>query len=127
MVRVGGADGSRDRPRALQPLVVDAAIVDGGFVVLVGITSDRFGRLLDYYDERGEYLQSAWLPFTASAMTGAGPRFVLLHQDERSHWWMSSWLTPMAARGAEAPPDPRQVTRAPGKQLFEPPPRAKTP
>ncbi|HYW31297.1 MAG TPA: hypothetical protein VE869_07280 [Gemmatimonas sp.] len=104
---------------ALQPIIVDAAVVDGGFVVLVGIASDRYGRLLDYYDERGEYLQSAWLPFTAAAMTGAGPRFLLLHQDERLHWWLSSWLTPMAARGAAAPPEPRQVTRAPGKQLFE--------
>ena len=110
----------------LQPIIVDAAVVDGGYVVLVGIESDRYGRLLDYYDERGEYLQSAWLPFTASAMTGAGPRFLLLHQDERFHWWLSSWLTPRAARGATAPREPRQVTRAPGKRLFEPPPRAKT-
>lgn len=124
---IDSPDNMRDSSHMLQPIIVDAAIVDGGFVVLVGLASDRYGRLLDYYDERGEYLQSAWLPFTASAMTGAGPRFVLLHQDERLHWWMSSWLTPMAARGATAPPEPRQVTRAPGKQLFEPPPRAKAP
>jgi hypothetical protein len=109
----------------LQPIIVDAAVVDGGYVVLVGIESDRYGRLLDYYDERGEYLQSAWLPFTARAMTGAGPRFLVLHQDERFRWWLSSWLTPMAARGATAPPAPRQLDRAPGKRLFEPPPRSK--
>lgn len=119
--------GAIDSARVLQPIVVDAAVVDGGFVVLVGVSSDRYGRLLDYYDERGAYLQSAWLPFTAFAMTGAGPRFVLLHQDEKFHWWLSSWLTPMAAHGATAPPEPRQVTRAPEKQLFEPPSRAKKP
>ncbi|MEO7521361.1 MAG: hypothetical protein ABIW79_06045 [Gemmatimonas sp.] len=111
----------------LQPIIVDAAVVDGGFVVLVGIASDRYGRLLDYYDERGEYLQSAYLPFTASAMTGSGPRFLLLHQDDRLHWWLSSWLTPMAARGATAPSEPRQVVRAPEKRLFELPSRAKKP
>jgi hypothetical protein len=120
--RTGSADSA-----GLQPIIVDAAVVDGGYVVLVGTASDRYGRLLDYYDERGEYLQSAWLPFTASAMTGAGPRFLLLHQDGRLHWWLSSWLTPMAARGATAPPEPRQVTRAPEKQLFELPSRAKKP
>jgi hypothetical protein len=119
--------GSRDSTDTQQPIVVDAAVVDGGYVVLVGIESDRYGRLLDYYDERGEYLQSAWLPFTARAMTGAGPRFLVLHQDERFRWWLSSWLTPMAARGATAPPEPRQLGRAPGKRLFEPPPRAKQP
>ncbi len=116
-----------DSTQVQQPIIVDAAVVDGGFVVLVGIESDRYGRLLDYYDERGTYLQSAWLPFTASAMTGAGPRFVVLHQDDKRHWWLSSWLTPMAAHGATAPPEPRQVTRAPGKQLFETPSRAKKP
>lgn len=126
-VIIGDTVVASDSARMLQPLIVDAAVVDGGFVVLVGLTSDRYGRLLDYYDERGEYLQSAWLPFTASAMTGAGPRFLVLHQDAGLHWWMSSWLTPMAAHGATAPPEPRQVTRAPGKTLFEPPPRGKTP
>ncbi len=119
--------GASDSRQSLQPIIVDAAVVDGGFVVLVGLESDRYGRMLDYYDERGEYLQSAWLPFTASAMTGSGPRFLLLHQDAGLHWWLSSWLTPMAARGATAPPEPRQVTRAPGKQLFELPSRAKKP
>ena len=119
--------GAPESTRLLQPIIVDAAVVDGGFAVLVGLTSDQYGRMIDYYDERGEYLQSAWLPFTASAMTGAGPRFLVLHQDERFRWWLSSWLTPMAARGATAPPDPRPVTRAPEKQLFEPPPRARTP
>ncbi len=120
--RIGVADSAQR-----QPIVVDAAVVDGGFVVLVGITSDTYGRLLDYYDERGNYRQSAFLPFTASAMTGSGPRFLLLHQDERMHWWLSSWLTPMAAQGALAPPQPRQVTRAPEKQLFELPSPAKKP
>jgi len=102
-----------------QPYVVDAAVVDGGFVVLVGVAADRRGRLLDYYDERGAYLQSAMLPFTASAMTGAGPRFLALHQDARYRWWLSSWLTPMAARGATPPPEPRQLDRAPERRLFE--------
>jgi len=111
-----------DSAVVLQPFVVDAAIVDGGFVVLVGVSSDRQGRIVDYYDERGEYLQSAMLPFTASAMTGAGPRFLVLHQDERFHWWLSSWLTPMAARGATPPPAPPQIDQAPYRQLFEPPP-----
>ena len=104
-----------------QPYVVDASIVDGGFVVLVGTISDRQGRIVDYYDERGVYLQSAMLPFTASAMAGAGPRFLVLHQDKRFRWWLSSWLTPMAARGAEPPAEPRQVLRAPERRLFEPP------
>ena len=104
-----------------QPFVVDASIVDGGFVVLVGVENDRQGRLIDYYDERGTYLQSAMLPFTASAMAGAGPRFVAMHQDQRYRWWLSSWLTPMAARGAEPPPEPPSVTRAPERQLFERP------
>ena len=112
-------------PAVQQPFVVDAAIVDGGFVVLVGMTGDRQGRIVDYYDEKGAYLQSALLPFTASAMTGAGPRFLALHQDERKRWWLSSWLTPMAARGATAPPPPPRVDRAPERQLFEPP-RAKS-
>lgn len=108
-----------------QPFVVDAAVVDGGFVVLVGVSSDRAGRVLDYYDERGAYLQSAMLPFTASAMTGAGPRFLALHRDERYRWWLSSWLTPMAARGA-MPPAPPPLSNAPERQLFEVPSPAKT-
>ncbi len=103
------------------PFIVDASIVDGGYVVLVGLENDRQGRLIDYYNERGEYIQSAMLPFTASAMAGSGPRFVVLHQDAKYRWWMSSWLTPMAARGATAPPEPPSVTRAPEKQLFEKP------
>ena len=105
----------------LQPYIVDAAIVDGGFVVLLGVSSDRRGRIIDYYNERGEYIQSAMLPFTASAMTANGPRFLVLHQDERFRWWLSSWLTPMAAQGATAPPDPPRVDVAPAKQLFAPP------
>jgi hypothetical protein len=115
------ATPSNDTPLQ-QPFVVDASIVDGGYVVLVGTANDRQGRIVDYYDERGQYLQSAMLPFTASAMAGAGPRFVVLHQDQRFRWWMSSWLTPMAARGATPPPEPRQVLRAPARRLFEPPP-----
>jgi len=115
------AGAPADRAPLLQPFIVDAAIVDGGFVVLVGVVSDRQGRLVDYYDERGQYLQSAMLPFTASALSGAGPRFLVLHQDERFRWWLSSWLTPMAARGATAPPEPRRIDRAPERQLFEPP------
>ncbi|GAB1342096.1 hypothetical protein MASR1M101_12230 [Gemmatimonas sp.] len=103
-----------------QPFVVDAAVVDGGFVVLVGVSSDRAGRVIDYYDEQGAYLQSAMLPFTASAMTGAGPRFLALHRDERYRWWLSSWLTPMAARGA-VPPAPPPLSSAPERQLFETP------
>jgi hypothetical protein len=55
-------------------------------------------------------------------MAGAGPRFVAMHQDQRYRWWLSSWLTPMAARGAEPPPEPPSVTRAPERQLFERPP-----
>jgi hypothetical protein len=110
---------ARDIPVPQQPYVVDAAKVIGGYVVLVGLESDRRGRLIDYYDERGEYLQSAMLPFTASALTGAGPRFLLLHRDAKYRWWMSSWLTPMYARGAEAAPEPPAVTTAPEKQLFE--------
>ena len=121
--RVGATDGAR----LLQPFIVDAAIVDGGFVVLVGVESDTQGRILDYYNERGVYLQSAMLPFTASAMTGAGPRFLVLHQDGRFRWWLSSWLTPMAARGATAPPEPRQLDDAPERQLFQRPVRARTP
>ena len=121
--RVGATDGAR----RLQPFIVDAAIVDGGFVVLVGVESDTQGRILDYYNERGVYLQSAMLPFTASAMTGAGPRFLVLHQDGRFRWWLSSWLTPMAARGATAPPEPRQLDDAPERQLFQRPVRARTP
>ena len=112
---------TNDSSPLLQPFVVDAAIVDGGFVVLVGVLSDNQGRIVDYYDERGQYLQSAMLPFTASAMTGAGPRFLLLHQDERFRWWLSSWLTPMAARGATPPPAPPRIDQAPEKQLFETP------
>ena len=115
-----GADGASrgSAPSLQQPFIVDAAIVDGGFVVLVGLASDRQGRIIDYYDERGHYLQSAMLPFTASAMAGSGPRFLALHQDERARWWLSSWLTPMAARGATAPPDPPRVDQAPERQLF---------
>ena len=112
---------SAEREGVQQPLVVDAAIVDGGFVVLVGVVSDRRGRIVDYYDERGQYLQSAMLPFTASALAGAGPRFLVLHQDPRFRWWLSSWITPMAARGATPPSAPRQVDQAPEKQVFEPP------
>lgn len=109
------------------PFIVDASIVDGGYVVLVGLENDKQGRLIDYYNAKGEYLQSAMLPFTASAMAGSGPRFVVLHQDAKYRWWMSSWLTPMAARGATAPPEPPSVTRAPEKQLFEPPRRGAKP
>lgn len=110
-----------DSPTLIQPNVVDAAIVDGGFVVLLGTTSDRRGRIIDYYNERAEYIQSAMLPFTASAMTATGPRFLALHQDERFRWWLSSWLTPMAAQGATSPPEPPRVDVAPAKQLFAPP------
>lgn len=110
-------DGSAEER---QPFVVDASIVDGGFVVLVGVENDRQGRLIDYYTESGRYLQSAMLPFTASAMAGAGPRFLALHQDPQYRWWLSSWLTPMAARGATPPPAPPSVTRAPERRLFEP-------
>lgn len=110
-----------DSVTLVQPYVVDAAIVDGGFVVLLGTTSYRRGRIIDYYNERGEYIQSAMLPFTASAMTANGPRFLVLHQDEAFRWWLSSWLTPMAAHGAEAPPEPPRVDVAPAKQLFAPP------
>lgn len=102
-----------------QPYVVDAAVVDGGFAVLVGVTNDRQGRIIDYYDERGEYIQSAMLPFTASAMTGSGPRVLFLHRDERYRWWLSSWLTPMAARGATPPPEPSRLDKAPERRLFE--------
>ena len=116
-----------DSARLRQPFIVDAAIVDGGFVVLVGLESDSQGRVLDYYDERGRYIQSAMLPFTASAMSGAGPRFLALHQDERYRWWLSSWLTPMAAHGATAPPEPRQLDDAPERQLFARPTRARRP
>ena len=118
-----GEDGATSRDaegEPQQPFVVDASIVDGGFVVLVGVANDRQGRLIDYYDEGGRYLQSAMLPFTASAMAGAGPRFLALHQDARYRWWLSSWLTPMAARGATPPPEPPSVKRAPERQLFEP-------
>ena len=121
---IGNHGKAADGARLLQPFIVDAAIVDGGFVVLVGVESDTQGRILDYYNERGVYLQSAMLPFTASAMTGAGPRFLVLHQDDRFHWWLSSWLTPMAARGATAPPEPRQLDDAPARQLFQQPVRA---
>ena len=121
---IGSHGSAADGARLLQPFIVDAAIVDGGFVVLVGVESDTQGRILDYYNERGVYLQSAMLPFTASAMTGAGPRFLVLHQDDRFHWWLSSWLTPMAARGATAPPEPRQLDDAPARQLFQQPVRA---
>lgn len=121
----GRLSAERDRvvvdSSAQHPFVVDASIVDGGFVVLVGMTSDRHGRLLDYYDERGAYLQSAMLPFTASAMAAAGPRFLALHQDQKYRWWLSSWLTPMAARGAVPPPEPPSMERAPERRLFEPP------
>ena len=104
-----------------QPFVVDAAIVDGGYVVLVGVESDKLGRVIDYYNDKGEYVQSAMLPFTASAMSGAGPRFLALHHDAKYRWWLSSWLTPMAARGATAPAEPRRIDAAPEKQLFAQP------
>lgn len=123
--RIAGSAAGRVTPAdsltLLQPYVVDAAIVDGGFVVLLGVSSDRLGRIVDYYNERGEYIQSAMLPFTASAMTANGPRFLALHQDEKFRWWLSSWLTPMAAQGATAPPEPPRVDVAPTKQLFAPP------
>lgn len=112
--------GPTTNGRTQQPFVVDASIVDGGFVVLLGLTSDRQGRIIDYYDEVGKYIQSAMLPFTATSMSGAGPRFLALHQDAKYHWWLSSWLTPMAARGATAPPPPPKVQRAPERALFEP-------
>lgn len=114
-------EGAAGPPTATvqQPHVVDAAVVDGGYVVLVGVASDQAGRVLDYYDEQGRYLQSAMLPFTAWAMTGAGPRFLALHRDEGYRWWLSSWLTPMAARGATAPPPPRALNQAPERRLFE--------
>ncbi len=110
-----------------QPFVVDAAIVDGCYVVLVGLESDKLGRVIDYYDDHGVYKQSAMLPFTASAMTGAGPRFLALHQDAKYRWWLSSWLTPMAARGATAPPEPRRIDEAPEKQLFAQPKASTSP
>jgi hypothetical protein len=110
---------SPDSGRVQQPYVVDAAVVDGGFAVLVGVSNDRQGRVIDYYDERGEYLQSAMLPFTASAMTGSGPRILMLHRDQRYRWWLSSWLTPMAARGATPPAEPRRLDQAPERRLFE--------
>ena len=117
-----GADSlMRNTPAPQQPHVVDAAKVIGGYVVLVGMENDRQGRLIDYYNERGEYLQSAMLPFTASALTGEGPRFLLLHHDAKYRWWMSSWLTPMYARGAKAAPEPPPATAAMEKQLFDPP------
>ncbi len=62
------------------------------------------------------------LPFTASALTGEGPRFLLLHQDGKYRWWMSSWLTPMYAHGAKAVPEPPPATAATEKQLFDLPP-----
>lgn len=120
---VPSIDDGQSEPTAStvqQPYVVDAAVVDGGYVVLVGVSSDRAGRVLDYYDEHGAYLQSAILPFTAAAMTGAGPRFLALHRDERYRWWLSSWLTPMAARGA-TPPTPPPLEKAPERRLFEVP------
>lgn len=107
--------------RVPQPFIVDAAIVDGGYVVLVGIEDDRKGRIIDYYDDDGRYLQSAMLPFTASSIAGSGPRFLALHQDKQYKWWLSSWLTPMAAHGATAAPDPPSVQSAPHRQLFEQP------
>ncbi len=107
-----------ERSRIKQPFVVDAAVVDGGYAVLVGFENDEQGRLIDYYNEQGKYIQSAMLPFTASAMAGSGPRFLVLHQDQKYKWWLSSWLTPMAAHGATAPPAAK-VTSAPHRQLFE--------
>lgn len=116
----GDADSmQRAIPSPTHPYVVDAAKVIGGFVVLVGMENDRQGRLIDYFNERGEYLQSAMLPFTASALTGEGPRFLVLHQDAKYRWWLSSWLTPMYARGAKAVPEPPAALAAPEKQLFE--------
>jgi hypothetical protein len=117
-----GAPPAPARTMLEQPHVVDAAVVDGGYVVLVGVADDRQGKLLDYYDAEGRYLQSAMLPFTAEAMAGAGARFLLLHRDATRRWWLSSWLTPMAARGATPPPDPPRVQQAPRRQLFELPP-----
>ena len=126
--RDGAFDGGMtDSAHQSQPFIVDGAIVDGGYVLLLGLESERQGRILDYYDERGEYLQSAMLPFTAAAMTGAGPRFLVLHQDKGFHWWLSSWLTPMAARGATPPPEPRPLDQAPERRLFEPPTRSQKP
>ncbi len=122
-----GNSGAPDSTRLQQPYIVDAAVVDGGYVVLLGLESERQGRILDYYNERGEYIQSAMLPFTASAMSGSGPRFLALHQDEKYRWWLSSWLTPMAAKGATPPPEPRRVNEAPEKRLFEPPARSRKP
>jgi hypothetical protein len=122
--RIGESGDPASAPR--QPYVVDASIVDGGFVVLLGTISDQQGRLVDYYDEQGRYLQSAMLPFTASAMAGAGPRFLVLHRDPQYRWWLSSWLTPMAARGATPPPEPPRLEKAPERQLFEPPRRGTT-
>lgn len=117
-----GADSTeRNIPSPQHPFVVDVAKVIGGFVVLVGTESDRRGRLVDYYDERGMYLQSAMLPFTASALTGEGPRFLVLHKDAKYRWWMSSWLTPMYARGAKAAPEPPPATAVMEKQLFDQP------
>lgn len=126
--RTFGGDDSASRviPGPQHPHVVDAAKVIGGYVVLVGMENDRQGRLVDYYDERGEYLQSAMLPFTASALTGEGPRFLVLHQDAKYRWWMSSWLTPMYARGAKAAPEPPPATAAMEKQLFDLPPSGST-
>ena len=121
-----GAPPAPARTMLEQPHVVDAAVVDGGYVVLVGVADDRQGKLIDYYDNDGRYLQSAMLPVTAEAMAGAGPRFLLLHRDAKRHWWLSSWLTPMAARGATPPPDPPRVQQAPRRQLFELPPSGAT-
>lgn len=114
----GQATALADRAGVTQPIVVGAAVVDGGYAVLVGFQNDSQGRLIDYYDDQGKYIQSAMLPFTASAMAGSGPRFLVLHQDQKYKWWLSSWLTPMAAHGATAPPAAK-VTNAPHRQLFE--------
>lgn len=119
------ANARTDSAAVQQPFVVDAAIVDGGFVVLVGVSSDRQGRIIDYYNEQGAYIQSAMLPFTASAMTGTGPRFLALHQDDKYRWWLSSWVTPMAAKGAEPAPQPPPIGQAPERRLFEPPGKLK--
>jgi len=50
----------------------------------------------------------------------------VLHQDAKYRWWMSSWLTPMYARGAKAAPEPPPATAAMEKQLFDLPPSAST-
>ena len=93
--------------------------------MLVELAKHRQGRIIDYYNEQGVYIQSAMLPFTASAMTGTGPRFLALHQDDKYRWWLSSWVTHMAAKGAEPAPQPPPIGQAPERRLFEPPGKLK--